>query len=114
MPTRTTTTRTTATRTITTEAAALVGGIAVRPCSGALFLLIVTWQMGIFAAGVAGTYAMGLGTALVTLGVAGLSVWAREGALMTLAPGRLALALPALELAVGAAVVALSLTLAAA
>jgi ABC-type nickel/cobalt efflux system permease component RcnA len=96
------------------EAAALVGGIAVRPCSGALFLLIVTWQMGIFAAGVAGTYAMGLGTALVTLGVAGLSVWAREGALMTLAPRRLALALPALELAVGAAVVALSLTLAAA
>lgn len=95
------------------EAAALIGGIAIRPCSGALFLLIVTWQMGIFAAGVAGAYAMGLGTALVTLGVAGLSVWAREGALSTLAPGRLALALPVLELGVGAVIVVLSLTLAA-
>jgi nickel/cobalt exporter len=95
------------------EAAALIGGIAIRPCSGALFLLIVTWQMGIFGAGIAGTYAMGLGTALVTLGVAGLSVWAREGTLATLSPGRLALALPVLELAVGGVIVVLSLTLAA-
>lgn len=95
------------------EAAALIGGIAIRPCSGALFLLIVTWQMGIFGAGIAGTYAMGLGTALVTLGVAGLSVWAREGTLSTLSPGRLALALPVLELAVGGVIVVLSLTLAA-
>lgn len=95
------------------EAAALIGGIAIRPCSGALFLLIVTWQMGIFGAGIAGTYAMGLGTAMVTLGVAGLSVWAREGTLSTLSPGRLALALPVLELVVGGVIVVLSLTLAA-
>lgn len=95
------------------EAAALIGGIAIRPCSGALFLLIVTWQMGIGAAGIAGAYAMGFGTALVTLGVAALSVMAREGALATVAPGRLALAIPVLELVVGATVVVLSLTLAA-
>lgn len=95
------------------EAAVLIGGIAIRPCSGALFLLIVTWQMGIGLAGIAGTYAMGLGTALVTLAVAGLSVWAREGALSAIAPRRLALALPVMELAVGAVIVALSLMLAA-
>lgn len=69
--------------------------------------------MGIFAAGVAGTFAMGLGTAVVTLAVAGLSVWAREGALATVAPRRLALALPLMELAVGAVIVVLALTLAA-
>lgn len=90
---------------------ALVAGIALRPCSGALFVLILTWQLGIGAAGVIGAFVMGLGTALLTLAVAFMAVWAREGAFAAL-PGRgVARAVPVLELGVGLAIAAAALGL---
>lgn len=90
------------------DTALLVTGIAIRPCTGALFLLILCWRMGIDAAGIAGAYAMGLGTATVTVAVAFASVWAREGALAALAGGRLARLAPLLELGAGLTVAVLS------
>ena len=93
------------------DAIALIAGIALRPCTGALFLLILTFAIGIGAAGIAGTFAMGLGTGAVTVAVACLSVWSREGLWASLPTAGITRAMPLVEIAAGAviAVVALSL-----
>lgn len=94
-------------------AAALIGGIAIRPCTGALFLLILTWQMGIAGAGIAGTYAMGLGTALITIAAALGALALREGLIAGLARSRaLTLALPVLEIVAGLLIALIATTLA--
>ena len=84
------------------EALALIGGIAIRPCTGAIFVLIITWQMGIAAAGIAGAFAMALGTATVTIAV-GLGASAlRGGFLAGLAESPLALqVVPMIEILAG-------------
>ncbi len=94
------------------DAALLVGAVAMRPCTGALFLLILTWRFGLDAVGIAGAFAMGLGTATVTVAVAVAAVTLREGVLMRLATGSGAVrAVPLIEMAAGGLIAALSLQL---
>lgn len=99
----------TETATSVREALVLIGGIAVRPCTGALFVLIITWQMGIPMAGLAGAFAMALGTASVTIAVGIAAAGFRGGVMRSLAnAGALTWVMPMLEIAAGLIVVALS------
>ena len=52
------------------EAMAIIVSIAIRPCTGALFVLVIAARFEAFAAGVLAVLAMALGTAATTLTVA--------------------------------------------
>lgn len=87
------------------DAAILIGAIAIRPCTGAIFLLLITASMGIAGMGIWGTFSMGLGTASVTLAVAVAAAGMRESWLAQWGEGKAALrAGAALEIGAGALV----------
>ncbi|NBB97803.1 MAG: hypothetical protein GVY34_06470 [Alphaproteobacteria bacterium] len=90
------------------EVAALVGAISLRPCTGAVFVLILTWRMGLVWQGIAGVLLMALGTGLVTVAAAVLAGGARRGALDL--PGLAGLA-PVMEFTAGIAIVILALNM---
>jgi ABC-type nickel/cobalt efflux system permease component RcnA len=91
------------------DAAMVVGAIAARPCTGALFLLVLTWRLDLIWAGIAGAFVMALGTATVTVLVAIASVSLRESALMQAASGTATLRLlSAFEVLAGAIILAIS------
>lgn len=62
----------------TRDAAALVLSIALRPCTGALFVLVIAARFDAFAAGCIAVIAMGFGTAAFNLTVASSGVAARR------------------------------------
>ena len=88
------------------EMALLVGAIALRPCTGALFLLILTWRMGLIWQGLVGVLVMALGTGIITSAAGLAAVGARAGLLSWTDKLRPAAAL--LELVAGAAVVGIT------
>ncbi len=91
---------------------ALIGAIAVRPCTGALFVLILTWRMGLVWQGIIGVLSMALGTASVTMSVAATAVMAREGAVGLFSRlDRVRLVMPAIEGVAGLAIVLLALNM---
>nr|WP_263480958.1 hypothetical protein [Pseudosulfitobacter pseudonitzschiae] len=89
------------------EAVLLIAGVAIRPCTGALFVLVITQGMGIAGAGIAGVFAMAVGTAVVTVAVGTGAIGLRSGLLGSVAGGPWATRLlPLVEISAGALVVA--------
>jgi nickel/cobalt exporter len=82
---------------------AAIFAVGLRPCSGAILVLVFALAQGIFWAGVAATFVMGLGTAITVAAIATLTVTATAFAakLAATRTGYGALALRAIE--VGAA-----------
>lgn len=64
--------------------ALMVGSIGIRPCSGALILMLFACLLGEVWAGVAATFAMGAGTA-ITVGVVAMAAAGSKRGLLTLA-----------------------------
>ncbi len=61
--------------------AVMILSIGIRPCSGAILVLVLAFAMQQLAAGIAAVAAMSLGTGLAISGLAALSVYARKGAI---------------------------------
>lgn len=60
------------------ERAGIVLAAGLRPCSGALIVLVFALSQGLFAAGVLSVFAMALGTAITTSTLAALTVGAKS------------------------------------
>ena len=82
--------------------------VGLRPCSGAILVLVFALAQGLFWAGVAATFVMGIGTAITVAAIATLAVGARGAAAKLAATrgGYGELALRGIE--VGAAVLVLA------
>lgn len=87
---------------------AAIVAVGLRPCSGAIIVLVFALAQGLFLAGVASTMVMGVGTAITVAAIATLAVAARSAAKRVAAtrPGYGSLALRGIE--VGAAVLVMA------
>jgi nickel/cobalt exporter len=86
---------------------AAVVAVGLRPCSGAIIVLVFALAQGLFAIGVASTFAMGLGTAITVAAIATLAVGARglAGRFAKAKPGAGMVLLRALETAAAVVII---------
>ena len=87
--------------------------VGLRPCSGAIIVLVFALAQGIFAIGVASTVAMGLGTAITVAAIATVAVAARgfAGRIASAKPGRGMVLVRLIETGAAAAIVVFGVAL---
>jgi nickel/cobalt transporter (NicO) family protein len=68
------------------SAAGTVMAIGIRPCTGAIIVLVFALAQGVFAAGIAAAFAMALGTAATVAAIAAVAVGAKGIAVRLMAP----------------------------
>jgi nickel/cobalt exporter len=92
---------------------AAVVAVGLRPCSGAIIVLVFALAQGLFWLGVASTFVMGLGTAITVSAIATVAVAARglAGRFAKTKPGPGMIALRVLETAAALAIVAFGVLL---
>ena len=56
----------------------MVVAVGIRPCTGAVLVLLFSLSAGIFVWGLVATFAMALGTAITVAALAGVSVFVRD------------------------------------
>jgi nickel/cobalt transporter (NicO) family protein len=60
------------------RAVAMAFAVGIRPCSGAILVLVASYTLGLFWAGVLSTLAMGLGVFITIATIAALAVYAKS------------------------------------
>jgi nickel/cobalt transporter (NicO) family protein len=95
------------------RALSAVIAVGLRPCSGAIIVLVFALAQGMFLIGVASTFAMGLGTAITVATIATIAVGARSfaGHLAKAKPGRGMVLLRLIETGAAAAIVVFGVAL---
>ncbi|WP_417584316.1 DUF1007 family protein [Pelagibacterium sp.] len=70
------------------ESLGVIVSVGMRPCSGALVVLVFALSQGVLAAGIVATFLMGLGTAITVAALATFAVYLKGGALRLAGDGR--------------------------
>ena len=91
------------------RAVTLAFAVGLRPCTGALLVLMFSWGLGLYWAGIAATLAMGLGVFITISAIATLAVYGKALALRysRLSGRKLALAVKGLRVVCGAGIMLL-------
>jgi ABC-type nickel/cobalt efflux system permease component RcnA len=65
------------------KATSAILAVGLRPCTGAIFVLVFSLAQGFFIAGIAAALAMGLGTGLTVAALACSSLWISQAAVQS-------------------------------
>ncbi|GAB5378524.1 MAG: nickel transporter [Acuticoccus sp.] len=91
------------------DAAMLILGIGLRPCTGAVFVLVAAWRIGLLWVGAGAAVAMALGTGAFISLVAVSAASARGATLFAAGASRARVLVPLLQLAAGVAILLIAI-----